>query len=237
MNFRIFLNLIISQVFVTSVLAQQTTPENAPILDEVTYQKGKDTLVIRRIEEPELLAESKKVVKDNALPQEENLNLELKYQIFIISATSYGDGLTHLQIWPSHRGQKSALSAWSNIDWSVLQSLLHFKDGNTGYQFMLFHTRGDQEMKLKSNAPELPDFKQVGARYTSASEENIEDSTTLDFLEAVHALYDTQHTELSIQRDLVLKKHEERARQLKADAKKPKTRVLRIWRHTSEETK
>jgi len=83
----------------------------------------------------------------------------------------------------------------------------------------------------------LPDFKKVGARYTSASEENIEDSTTLDFLEAVHALYDTQHTELSIQRDLVLKKHEERVRQLKADAKKPKTRVLRIWRHTSEETK
>jgi len=117
----------------------QSALENAPVLDEVVHQQGKDTLVIQRIEQPEFL-------EDDAIPEETDESQPdvqtpeevLPTRTYIISATSCGPGGTRLQIWPSHQGQQGALEGWSNLDWSVFQSLLSFDDNNVRYQFMLF---------------------------------------------------------------------------------------------------
>jgi hypothetical protein len=67
---------------------------------------------------------------------------------------------------------------------------------------------------------------------TSPAETEKED--TLDFLEAIHKLYDENSQELK--QDLVEARiaNEERQRQIKLEAEKPRTRVLKIWRRSFE---
>jgi len=116
----------------------QSALENAPVLDEVVHQQGKDTLVIQRIEQPEFLEDdSIQEETDESPPEVQLQEAVLPTRTYIISATSYGPGI-RLQIWPSHQGQQGALEGFSNIDWSAFQSLLSFDGNNVRYQFMLF---------------------------------------------------------------------------------------------------
>jgi hypothetical protein len=227
--------------------AEQPSPlENAVVLDEVVFQKGKDQLVVQRIEEPELEAgqddlseaqpETPQPVPENALPT----------QTFLISATTYADQGTHLELWPVSRGRQAALSGWSNLDWSVFQAFHKFTDGQQTFQIMLFHSKlGEAEVNRRANTddsersypqvPEqLPDLSETGARYLVTSPAETEKEDTLDFLEAIHKLYDENSQELK--QDLVEARiaNEERQRQIKLEAEKPRTRVLKIWRRSFE---
>jgi len=82
---------------------------------------------------------------------------------------------------------------------------------------------------------ELPEFSQTGARYLVTSGEATEREETLDFLEAIHTLYDENRQKLHTDRELAIEHQKERQRQIKIEAAKPKTRVLKIWRHTRPE--
>lgn len=215
----------------------QAALENAPVLDEVVHQHGNDTLVIQRIEQPEFL-EEEATQEETEEPQTEvpAPQVVLPTQTFIISATSYGQGATRLQIWPSHRGQQGALEGWSNINWSVLQSLLSFDAENVRYQFMLFPSGSGQGVNAPEVPDELPEFDHTGARYLVTSSEETEREETLDFLEAIHTLYDENQAKLHADRAIAIERQRERQRQIAIEAEKPKTRVLKIWRHTRPET-
>ena len=67
------------------------------------------------------------------------------------------------------------------------------------------------------------------------SGEATEREETLDFLEAIHTLYDENRQKLHTDRELAIEHQKERQRQIKIEAAKPKTRVLKIWRHTRPE--
>jgi len=214
----------------------QSALENAPVLDEVVHQQGKDTLVIQRIEQPEFQTDdSIQEETGESLPEVQVPAAVLPTRTYIISATSYGQGGTRLQIWPSHRGQQGALEGWSNIDWSVLQSLLSFDDENVRYQFMLFHTGSGQGVNAPEVPDELPEFAETGARYLVTSSEETEREETLDFLEAIHTLYDGSQAKLHADRAIAIERQEERQRQIAIEKEKPQTRVLKIWRHTRPE--
>tara|TARA_Y100000588_G_scaffold302373_1_gene324612 strand:+ start:223 stop:969 length:747 start_codon:yes stop_codon:yes gene_type:complete len=222
--------------------SSQTSVENAPVLDEVVYQHGKDTLIIQRIEQPEFLGKNRQDQPSPSSPEEVDVPQQelMPTQTYIIAATRHTNQKTHLKIWPSHLGERGAMKGWSNIDWSVLKSLLSFEDGTTRYQFMLFHSdhSSSQNHQHQLVPPtELPDFSDSGARYLVTSSEETERELTLDFLESLHALYDDSHEELHQNHAIVLARNEERKRQIEREAAKPKTRVLKIWRHTRPEEK
>lgn len=218
-------------------LEQNSEPalEDAPILDEVVYKQGKDTLIIQRIEQPEFLGKTS-AEKEEPATSSEDLKREIKAPLptetYIISATSIGKTATRIKVWPSHLGQQVALEGWSNIDWSILQGLLSFEGDNKTYQLMLFHSANSHGENLSEVPTDLPEFGQTGARYLVTSSEDSEREEILDFLEAIHALYDEKQQKLKSDREIALEKHEERKRQIEIEAKKPKTRVLKIWRHT-----
>ena len=219
-----------------------STIEESPILDEAVYQQGKDTLTIQRIEQPEFLEKTQ--VEGESLNLEDELEAEkevpLPVSTFIISATAYGKG-TQIKIWPSHIGQQGALEAWSNVNWAYFQSVLAVENEEKRYNFMLFHSGGGAvEVEQGGGGvqvpAELPEFEKGGARYLVTTAKETEREETLDFLESLHELYDENHQELRINREEALEEHEERKRQIIKEAEKPQTRVLRIWRHESEET-
>ena len=213
---------------------KESSLEDVPILDEVFYKQGKDTLVIQRIEQPEFLGKATEKKDDQPITgkAEEHLKVTLPIQTYIVSATSFKNKATALKIWPSHRGAEGALEGWSNIDWSILQGVLSFDGDKSRYQFMLFHSGNGQGAEIPA---ELPDFDQTGARYLVTSSNEAEREDTLDFLESIHALYDENRQQLKSERNLAIKKQEERKRQIEKEAVKPKTRVLKIWRHTRSE--
>ena len=210
----------------------QSAVENAPVLDEVVNQRGNDTLVIQRIEQPEFLEDEGSPEEQTEAPVQQSI---LPVQTYVIAATSFGPGATRLQIWPSNRGQNDALEGWTNIDWSVLQSLLSFDTQNVRYQFMLFYSGSGQGADSPEIPQDLPEFTETGARYLMTLEENAQHEATLDFLEAVHALYDDSREQLHANRAVAIERQEERLRQIEIEAAQPKTRVLKIWRHTRPE--
>lgn len=214
----------------------QSALENAPVLDEMVHQQGKDTLVIQRIEQPEFLEGNTIQEEAKELPSEVPLQeVVLPTRTYIILATSYGVGETRLRIWPSHQGQHGALEGWSNIDWAVFQSLLPFDDEKFRYQFMLFRSGNGQEAEASEVPTELPQFSETGARYLVTSSAETEREETLDFLEAIHTLYDGNQQKLHADRSIAIERQKERQRQIKLEKAKPKTRVLTIWRHTRPE--
>lgn len=212
----------------------QAALENAPILDEVVHKQGKDTLVIQRIEQPDFLEE--KMTQEGTVRQNEAVAQEgMLHQTYVISATSFGQDATRFQIWSPDQGAQGALEGWSNINWSVLQSLLSFDADNISYRYMLFHTGSGQDENAPEIPTELPQFEVTGARYLVTSRDEAEREEILDFLEAVHALYDSNKAKLHADRAIAIKRQEERKRQIKIEKAKPKTRVLKIWRHTRSE--
>ena len=216
------------------VLGQVQDP---PVLDEVVHKEGKNTLVIQRIEQPEF--EKDDSIQENSDESQSNGGLSevaIQSQIFIISATNFASKGTFLKIWPSHLGQQGAFEGWSNIDWSVFQNLLSFNSDNVHYQFMLFHTKLSEDENSPAVPAELPEFNLTGARYLMTSSKEIAIDETLDFLEAIHALYDDNKAQLHEDRVVAIKRQKERKRQIEIEAQKPKTRVMKIWRHTRPET-
>ena len=226
--------------FVAFAEPPSSSIEEAAVLDEVTYSQGKDTLVIQRIEQPEFSEDDHQdesietiAVDEASIDQSE----VAQFETYVISATAFDDRATRLKIWSSSGGEASALQGWSNIDWSVFQSVISFSEETTRYQFILFHTKasGVQGAGLSAIPATLPEFSESGARYLVTSSEDAEHESTLDFLESIHALYDEESGELHSNHEVTLTQQKERERQLKQEAAKPKTRVLRIWRHHKEQ--
>jgi len=217
----------------------KTTVEDSPVLDEVVHEQGKDTLVIQRIEQPELL---RKESQDGGVSEEGQPEGEgILTKTFIVSATTYDQKETSLKIWPSHLGERFAIDVWSNIDWSVFKSAISFDNGSSRYLFMLLHTsvntasNGSEEEGESGSPDSLPEFEGNGARYLVTSSEETEREETLDFLEAIHALYDEDREELHQKYEIVQQQQNERRRQIELETEASKIRVLKIWRHTREE--
>lgn len=212
----------------------KSTTKSAPVLDEVIYQQGKDTLVIQRIEQPEDLGNKSRQESGPQAPlkkPEKASHAVLPTQTYVMTATSYGKKATHFKVWDSGRGAQSTLEGWSNIDWQVLQSVLTFRSETFQYKYLLFYSSHDQEEDLRKIPAELPPFATTGARYTVDSSEAIAREDTLDFIESLHALYDESQKELHEGHDAAVKHHQKRQRQIELKAALPQKRILKIWRH------
>ena len=189
--------------------AEQPSPlENAVVLDEVVFQTGKDQLVVQRIEEPDFeqtqaeLAESQ---VDAPQPAPENI---VPIKTFLVSAITYADQGTYLELWPVSEGRQAALSGWSNLDWSVFQTFHKFTADQQLFQLMLFHSKlSESEVERRANASDqersypqvpqkLPGLSEAGARYLVTSSVESQRKDTLDFLEAIHLLYDENSQDL-----------------------------------------
>ena len=223
---------------VVSVLGQEieeATIEKAEILDEAVYQQGKDTLVIQRIEQPESTKGDQDQGQVPALRKDDHeteKESEILTKTYIIAAQKYSEAATQLKIWDTRSGNQAAIEIWSNIDWAILQNLISLDGDGLKYQFILFHSAANHEAKLSEIPAELPAFKDGGARYFSSASEGAGLEATLDFLEAIHTLYDDGREGLKESHALQLEQAEERQRQVEKEAKKAKTRVLKMWRHT-----
>ena len=226
--------------FSTGFLSGQETKtsplDESPILDEVAHKNGNHTLVIQRIEQPNFETAADKERKTQRSPQRQDRGgYHRPAKTFLVSAQSYGRHATKLTLWPSDRGQDHATEYWSNIDWELLTGLFSFEAEDSEYQIMLFHSKSGKGKKSSEIPRELPKFAQAGARYLAAEAETAEDEEALDFLEGVHRLYEENRKQLRKDRAIAIKRQKERLHHEKIEAKKPKTRILKIWRHQRDQ--
>ena len=224
-------------------LEQPSPLESAVVLDEVIFHNGKSRLVVQRVDEPEL----KKGQSAPVEPPPESLRTSpedvLPTQTFLIVSTTYSNLGTYFELWPASLGKQASLSGWSNLDWSIFQPVHKFTDGQHNFQFMQFHSKiGDAEIARRKKVDNqggggpqlpttLPSLTETGGRYLVTSPEETEREDTMDFLEALHKLYDERSQELADLREA----REERRHQMQMKAEQPKDRVLRVWRRSIKE--
>lgn len=214
-----------------AIAEEFSSVEDAVVLDEVVYQEGQNTLVIRRIEQPEesdsLGAKDKNEQTDLPLAE-----VTMQQQAFVIATEVYPDKKTRFRLWPTGLGPQNAMEGWSNIDWSVFQALPSIEVGNLSFRFILFQS-GAEEGGIPSPV-DLPDFNKGGAHYLLTSATKTDRQNGFDLLEALHELYQQERRKLHRSLRLSVEKREKRKRLIKTERKKPKTQVLTIWRHTLE---
>ena len=233
-----FLSVSMVTIFCGVLFADPSSLESVPVLDEVTLKVGKDELVIQRIEDPGLPAakpEAPIIVPGKEAPLTHS---------FQIAATTYADKGTRFVI-SSHNGDASqSFTGWSNLDWTLFTTRHQLDDKDQQHLFILLHTKVSktQISQLKNNPdpanhpPEVPTelpSHSTGARYLLTSDFFAGDPAaeiTLDFLEALHALYDEQADQLQQEHQLALEKQAERKRQILLEKQIPQRRVLRFWR-------
>lgn len=226
----------------------QSSPlDEAVVLDEAIFTNGNKTLVVHRIEEPELAIEPSSIDETDSDSTSSSLSETLPTQTFLVSATTYANQGTYFEVWPTSAGRNTALRGWSNLDWTVFRATYKFSDGQKNFQLMLFHsnlTEAEVNRRWEANdsggsyprVPEqLPTLQEQGGRYLIVSPEEDEHKDTMAFLEGIHGLYDERTDELREEYDSLHEYQEERKRQLSIEAAQPQTRLLRVWRRRIEE--
>ena len=116
---------------------------------------------------------------------------------FVVSSTVYDGTNTQLTV-TSTGPERETLICWSNLNWQHLQGIHQF-DSRWGHFSFLHFSQSDslsrliklQELGQDVAIPEVPElltpFQKSGARYYVTEGEN---ESALDFLEAIHELYD-----------------------------------------------
>lgn len=226
-----------------SLMAEESVLESAPVIDTVTYQVDKNRLVIQRIEEPDptlqaaVSQSSTTTTSPEVGPQEG--------RSFQITATTYEEKGTRFQIRLLGPGPSKDVIGWSNLDWSLFTVRHQLIAREQRHRFLFFHSKVSLEALEQLTAdpdsadslPEvpalLPTHASTGSRYlltSSYSDDTPQIETILDFLEALHTLYDEQRAQLEKEQELVIERGKERKRQILLEKNKPQTQTLRIWR-------
>jgi len=131
--------------------------------------------------------------------EEENA---MEHHFFTVMATVYDRKKTRLQV-QGHDGggeQQGPVEAWSNVDWNHLGGFLSFEGRGRHFTFLLFATNQpiSEENKTLRNEKEmllvLPGYEETGARYLIMGDG--EDTKAVEFLEAIHVLYEAEKESL-----------------------------------------
>jgi len=244
---KIFLtSLFFCWPLIGQVLGDPSPVEDAIVLDEVVFQKGKDQLVVQRIEEPDFeLDEDQSVGLQLAVQQSVSAD-HIPIETFVVSAIAYAERGTYFECWPVSRGKKDGVTGWSNMDWSVFQTHHQFTGEQKIFQIMFFYSklsseeadRRANENNSKESHPQVPEaltqLDKTGVHYlvTSLKEKNHENS--LKFLEVIHAEYEQNSEDLKQKFIKIREDYEKRKIELRNESKSPKSKVFKVWRRALE---
>lgn len=216
--------------------------------------KGENVLALRTVQQGERIVRFEKLAPiDKRVtpplsgrflkpPTPQVLNRpELPVHSFVVSSAIY-DG-THTQLTLSSTGpERKTITCWSNLNWQHLQGIHQFENSWGHFSFILF-SRSDSLARLTDlkeaghqvAIPQIPElltpFRQSGARYYVTEGT---DDTALDFLEAIHELYDDNKRALRKAHQERLKKERDRQRELLLNPRPKPDIIIRFRRVESQ---
>lgn len=166
---------------------------------------------------------------------------------YVVSATVYDDEFSLITWWPTSGGVDQPYICVSNIDWSHLNGFHNLKGQGKDFTFMLFQSSSSLE-QLKTlqsqgkaiNLPEIPkEISKIGngaSRYIVVQGDETNDPA-MDFMEAIHTMYDADKHALIQAQDARILAGKERTRQLKLEKENPKDVVIRYYRRDAKSPK
>lgn len=164
-------------------------------------QQGKRRIILNRVVQPPKQLPAENQPAQNA-PVQGNANLP-QGGIFTIYATVYDEQRSYVK-W-NHDGRKH--EAWSNTNFNLLEGFHSFEGRGKTYNFFIIigdSTMEDLEKARagegdKSRLPEIPDFTELDQREYPAyilMKGDAGDTSSLEFIEAIHDLYEAEYDRL-----------------------------------------
>lgn len=121
---------------------------------------------------------------------------------FMVYATTYDDSLTYVR-W-NHDGRLHG--AWSNANFKLLEGFVSFEGRGKQFTFMMLNGASSMEQLRAASAdgnrydlPEIVDFTELKAKNYPAymlMEGDNKDKAAMDFIEAIHDLYEAEYQRL-----------------------------------------
>lgn len=203
----------------------------APIFPKPVETEAKPERKFTPEEIKELLSQT-----ENGLPQ----------HFVTVSATIYDRRATHLKVWSHDGEQREPVEAWSNADWNFLGGFASFEGRGQSFTFLMFPgnssietlrqaQRRNPEIVVPEIPKELPRYRQSGARYVVMNHEEVKNEDALEFLEAIHDLYEAEKPTLVRayrQREIQRKR---RAEELRLNPPKPEDIEISFWNNKSSQ--
>jgi hypothetical protein len=166
---------------------------------------------------------------------------------FIVHAVVYDQETSFVRWSTLSGGKKESYSCWSNINWGYLQTLHKIQSDRGNFSFMLLshdtslkalqeRIESGEDIHVPVIPPELPPLKEVGARYLVTIGDESSDSPALEFIEAVHELYDAERQQLVEAHHDHLREERWRKHQLLINPPKLPDLVIRYGRVPSPKT-
>lgn len=150
---------------------------------------------------------------------------------FTVEAKTYAEGQSHVTWSSQNTGAAEVHTCWSNIDWENITPFHSFKVGEQRFYFLLFHTVSEAREALDQQ-PTLPPVDK-GARYVILSGNEVSKSA-LDFIEGIHAIYDSKKDALQLS---VAERKRKAKDQNSMLIKAPQRIELNFWPLTPEQKK
>ena len=185
-----------------------------------------------------------KVPKVTPQPIEENQSdfqpqPDPNYHWVSVSATVYDNEATFLRVHTQSGGESQVTEAWSNVDWRHLSGFASFEGRGQTFSFLLM--AGDSSIEALKKAKELnpeivvpeppnnlPKIGSAGPRYT-VGKEAANHEVALEFLEAIHDLYEEKETELIEAHEKRVADQIARQEQLRLNPPKKKDVEVHFW--------
>ena len=176
-------------------------------------RKGGQKITINRVVPPAVKPPEKPQPKDPIQPQS-----TLPHGgTFMVYATIYDDNMTYVR-W-NHDGRMHG--AWSNTNFKLLEGFISFEGRGRQFTFMMLNGVSSMEQLRAAKAdgkrqdlPEIVDFTELKKRNFPAymlMEGDGQDEASMDFMEAIHDLYEGEQQRL-----------------VAAHAEREKNRVIRV---------
>ncbi|MEN8738129.1 MAG: hypothetical protein ABF337_12855 [Akkermansiaceae bacterium] len=174
------------------------------------HQKKDHKVIFNKVAAPNLPKLVPQPVDELSMAEIERRHEEVKKWIsdvkesggfFIVSATVYDHKTTHVRWWNG----KEEYACYSNVDWNHLGGFHEFEGRGKRFNMILFSAnastarmRKEVEAGYRNSLPEIPKLPALaakGAAYmvVKGDEDNEE---AMEFMEAIHDLYDANRAEL-----------------------------------------
>lgn len=162
----------------------------------------------------------------------------------MLTATTYDHKTTLVSFWQNGNWHQ----VWSNVDWNLLCGFHTFEGRGKRYDFFLLHsnifTKHLDELEQRNIAitrprpPRLPSVEENGACYNWDGSENVNEQA-LEFLEALHELYDVEKDRLIAAYQERVKNHKILQSQREELSRNPPPKpdlIINFWKRDSSKT-
>jgi hypothetical protein len=226
----------------SSVTKREFRVEPAPLADMQPVRK-RVSVTVQTVTDPQLYVEKEQVesITPSDTTNVQRLPLHARPKAFHpinLSATVHDRKFTFLR-WYPHGNDAPAMTAWSNIDFSIFQGLNHFT--YDGEKFSLFfmaieHVDSQQRRLIAQRfgreyqAPLIPEIPPSKNGSFVMAQGDKTDSEAVKPIAAMHGLYRAEKQRLDAEYSARLHEQQVKVAELRANPPQPQDVLIRVWK-------